>query len=39
MAKITESRKIIFGAKKTGKHSKSYGPKAERPKKYRGQGR
>ena len=39
MAKITEFRKTIFGAKKVGKHSKSYGPKVERPKKYRGQGR
>ena len=39
MAKVTDSRKIIFGAKKTGTHTKSYGPKVERPKKYRGQGR
>jgi len=37
--KIEDSRKIVFGAKKGGRHAKSYGPKVERPKKYRGQGR
>jgi hypothetical protein len=33
------SRKISFGKKGTGKHKKSYGPKDQKPKKYRGQGR
>jgi hypothetical protein len=31
--------KISFGKKKKGKLKKSYGPKSEKPKKYRGQGR
>lgn len=40
MAKVTESnKKIVFGQKVTGRHSKSYGPKQEKPKKYKGQGR
>lgn len=40
MAKQTDnSKKIVFGQKVTGRHAKSYGPKQERPKKYRGQGR
>lgn len=41
MAKATTgSTKILFsGEKMTGRHRKSYGPKQERPKKYRGQGR
>jgi hypothetical protein len=30
---------VTFGAKRTGKAKKKFGPKAERPKKYRGQGR
>jgi len=33
------SRKISFGKKRTGKAKKGYGPKAQKPKKYRGQGR
>ena len=33
------SMKISFGKRKTGKSQKSYGPKAQKPKKYRGQGR
>ncbi len=32
-------KKINFGTKKTGKAKKSFGPKSEKPKKYRGQGR
>jgi hypothetical protein len=42
MAKQTGStRKISFGSRKTGKlnGTKSYGPKAQKPKRYRGQGR
>jgi hypothetical protein len=31
--------KVSFGKKGRGKAKKSYGPKAEKPKKYRGQGR
>lgn len=35
------SQKITFGKRKSGPESgkKSYGPKAQKPKKYRGQGR
>lgn len=40
MAKVTESnKKVVFGQKVVGRHKKSYGPKEERPKKYKGQGR
>jgi hypothetical protein len=42
MAKATKSaasQKISFGKRKTGKQQKSWGPKAQKPKKYRGQGR
>lgn len=35
----TGSKKVSFGKRKGGKSQKSYGPKAEKPKKYRGQGR
>jgi hypothetical protein len=37
----SSSQKVSFGKRKTGKLNgqKSYGPKAEKPKKYRGQGR
>ena len=35
----TGSVKITFGKRKTGKSQKSYGPKDQKPKKYRGQGR
>jgi hypothetical protein len=33
------SNKISFGKKGKGKFKKSYGPKAQKPKAYRGQGR
>lgn len=35
----TASQKISFGKRKKGRLKKSYGPKEQRPKKYRGQGR
>ena len=39
-AKSTNSsQKVSFGKRGQGKYKKSYGPKAEKPKKYRGQGR
>ena len=31
--------KVTFGAKRTGKAKKKYGPRAAKPKKYRGQGK
>ena len=33
------SNKVSFGKKGRGKARKSYGPKAQKPKAYRGQGR
>ena len=33
------SMKITFGKRKKGVYKKSYGPKAQKPKKYQGQGR
>ena len=40
MAKIIDSsKKVIFGQKVSGRHTKSYGPKQKRPKQYKGQGR
>ena len=33
------SQKISFGKRKKGNGKKSYGPKAQKPKKYVGQGR
>jgi hypothetical protein len=33
------SMKITFGKRRNGKSQKSWGPKAQKPKKYRGQGR
>lgn len=37
---VGESRKITFGKKSgKGKAKKGYGPKAQKPKRYRGQGR
>ncbi len=33
------SQKISFGKKTNGKAKKGYGPKEQKPKKYRGQGR
>jgi hypothetical protein len=38
-ASSSASSKVTFGKKVKGKLKKKYGPKAERPKKYRGQGR
>jgi hypothetical protein len=35
----TGAQKISFGKRKTGKQQKSWGPKSQKPKKYRGQGR
>lgn len=35
----SSSMKISFGKRKRGKQQKSWGPKAQKPKKYRGQGR
>lgn len=39
IAKQSNSQKVTFGTKRKGKAKKSYGPKNEKPKKYRGQGR
>jgi hypothetical protein len=42
MAKTKSSggtTKVSFGKKSTGKARKSYGPKDQKPKRYRGQGR
>lgn len=33
------SQKVSFGKKISGKAKKGYGPKEQKPKKYRGQGR
>ena len=33
------SQKVTFGKRSQGKTKKNYGPKEEKPKKYRGQGR
>jgi hypothetical protein len=35
----SNSQKVSFGKKGTGKLKKNYGPKEQKPKKYRGQGR
>lgn len=35
----SSSQKVTFGKRGQGKPKKSYGPKEEKPKKYRGQGR
>jgi len=35
----TKQGKVTFGTKKTGKIKKKYGPKEQKPKSYRGQGR
>ena len=37
--KSATSIKITFGKRKNGKAQKSWGPKAQKTKKYRGQGR
>jgi len=42
MAKVkstSSGTKLVFGKKKKGKFKKSFGPKSEKPKRYRGQGR
>jgi hypothetical protein len=39
MAKTVDSNKVTFGSKSVGRHKKSYGPKEQKPKKYRSQGR
>lgn len=42
MAKISKqssSMKVTFGSKRKGVAKKSYGPKSQKPKAYRGQGR
>jgi hypothetical protein len=42
MAKVkvsTGSIKQTFGKKKSGKHKSKFGPKEEKPKSYKGQGR
>jgi hypothetical protein len=33
------AQKVSFGKKTTGKIKKNYGPKEQKPKRYRGQGR
>ena len=38
-SKQTAKGKVTFGVKTKGKSKKSYGPKEEKPKRYRGQGR
>ena len=35
----SNSMKVTFGKKSTGKSRKSFGPKDQKPKQYRGQGR
>ncbi len=40
VSKSAESKKIVFGVRRKGKHAKSVGPKDKSvKKKYRGQGR
>jgi len=39
MAKLTNSNKTTFGKRKSGKASKSKGPKVKKVSKYKGQGR
>lgn len=42
MAKVkssSESKKVIFGTRRKGKHSKCAGPKSQKKKRYVGQGR
>lgn len=36
---VGSSMKVSFGKRKSGKAQKSWGPKAQKPKKYRGQGK
>jgi hypothetical protein len=35
----SSSQKVSFGKKVTGKAKKGYGPREQKPKRYRGQGR
>lgn len=35
----TEAKKVVFGVRRKGKHSKTSSPKDKQTKKYRGQGR
>ena len=37
--KDSSNAKIVFSTKKVGKAKKHYGPKEQKPKKYKGQGR
>jgi hypothetical protein len=37
--KSQSNNKITFGKRKSGKSQKSWGPKDQKPKRYRGQGR
>jgi hypothetical protein len=37
--KTQSNNKVTFGKRRNGKSQKSYGPKAQKPKAYRGQGR
>ncbi len=39
MAKLTNSSKVTFGTKKSGRAKKSYNKHSPRPKPYKGQGR
>jgi hypothetical protein len=34
-----DSQKVSFGSKRVNKSKRKYGPKEEKPKKYKGQGR
>ena len=38
-SKSTNSNKVTFGKRKGGKSRKSYGPKDQKPKPYKGQGK
>ena len=38
-SKGTSTNKVTFGKRGVGKYKKSYGPKSQKPKRYRGQGR
>ena len=39
LSSTSASNKVTFGKKTTGKLEKKFGPKEEKPKKYRGQGK
>jgi hypothetical protein len=38
-SKSTNSNKVTFGKRRTGKAQKSWGPKDQKPKPYKGQGK